>query len=96
MELIPKSNREGEHSADIKIGRLLWEMKAPKGEGSSLMKNTIQKAVKQSENVVLDLRRTKRHQTKCLSEIKREFVNSKSIRRIMIITKERKVIEMVK
>ena len=96
VELIPKSNVEGVHTPDVKIGRIKWEMKSPKGEGGSLMKNTIQKALKQSCYMIIDLRRTKRHQTKCLRELKRQFDNSKSVRRIMVITKGGRVLEFQK
>ena len=96
VELIPKSNVEGVHTPDVKIGRIKWEMKSPKGEGGSLMKNTIQKALKQSCYIIIDLRRTKRHQTKCLRELKRQFDNSKSVRRIMVITKGGRVLEFQK
>ncbi len=96
VELIPKSNRQGEHSADIRMEKLFWEMKAPRGEGGSLIKNTLQRAAQQSENVIIDLRRTKRHQAKCLSEIMREFENSKSLKRIKIITKAQKLLELSK
>lgn len=96
VELIPKSNVEGVHTPDVKIGRIKWEMKSPKGEGGSLMKNTIQKALKQSCYIIIDLRRTKRHQAKCLRELKRQFDNSKSVRRIMVITKGGRVLEFQK
>lgn len=44
----------------------------------------------------IDLRRTRRHQTKCLNEIKKEFEKSKSIRYIKVITKMGKLIELSK
>lgn len=87
IELIPKSNIEGIHTPDLKMCGLKWEMKAPIGEGKSLMKNTIQKAVKQSPNIIIDLRRIKRPQIKCLRELEKEFLNSKSIKRLKIITR---------
>lgn len=96
VELIPKSNVKGVHTPDIKIGKVKWEMKSPKGEGGSLMKNTIQKALKQSCYIIIDLRRTKRHQTKCLRELKRQFDNSKSVQRIMVITKSGQILEFRK
>ena len=96
VELIPKSNKEGEHTPDIRIEKLSWEMKAPKGEGKYLIANVIQRAVKQSPNVIIDLRRTKRHQTRCLAEIKKEFEKSRSLKRIKVITKARKVVDFVK
>ena len=96
VELIPKSNIEGVHTPDILINGISWEIKSPKGEGKSLMKNTIQKACKQSCNVIVDLRRTKRHPDKCLNELKREFAHSKTLKRLRIITKNRDIIDWVK
>ena len=32
---------------------LEWEIKAPNGEGKSLIKNTVQKALRQSANIVI-------------------------------------------
>ncbi|MBQ2638978.1 hypothetical protein IJF91_02860 [Candidatus Saccharibacteria bacterium] len=90
IELIPKSNVTGVHSPDIIMNRLKWEMKAPKGEGKYLINNTIQKAVKQSRNIIIDLRRAKRHQSKCLREIENEFKRSNSVDRIIVITKKSK------
>ncbi|MBQ9017177.1 hypothetical protein IJ103_02985 [Candidatus Saccharibacteria bacterium] len=96
VELIPKSNIEGVHTPDIKIGGHKWEMKAPIGEGNQLMENTIQKALKQSQNIIIDLRRTKRHQTKCLRELRKQFVNKKGIKHLKIITKNGKLLDFKK
>ena len=96
IELIPKSNAKGVHTPDIKIGKIKWEMKSPKGEGKYLMANTIQKAVKQSNDIIIDLRRTKRHQTKCLHELQKEFAKSNSIKRLKIITKNGRVVDFEK
>lgn len=96
VELIPKSNIKGVHTPDIKIGKVKWEIKSPKGEGGSLMKNTIQRALKQSRYIIIDLRRTKRHQAKCLRELKRQFDNSKSVHRIIVITKSGQILEFRK
>jgi len=96
VDLIPTSNIEGVHTPDIKMNGLEWEMKAPIGEGKYLMANTIQKAVKQSHNVIVDLRRTKRHQTKCLRELENEFRKSGSLKRLKIITKSGKTLDFEK
>ena len=60
VELIPASNIEGVHTPDIKMDGLKWEMKAPLGEGNQLMENTIQRALRQSQNIIIDLRHTKK------------------------------------
>lgn len=96
IELIPKSNIAGVHTPDIKINGIKWEIKSPKGEGKSLMKNTIQRALKQSNNIIIDLRRTKRHQTKCLRELKRQFDKSSKIKRMKIITKNKELLDFNK
>ena len=96
VDLIPTSNIEGVHTPDIKMNGLEWEMKAPIGEGKYLMANTIQKAVKQSHNVIVDLRHTKRYQTKCLRELENEFRKSGSLKRLKIITKSGKTLDFEK
>ena len=96
IELIPASNIEGIHTPDIKMNGLEWEMKAPIGEGKYLMSNTVQKAVKQSNNVIIDLRHTKRHQTKCIRELEREFSKSSSLKRLKVIAKNGKTLDFSK
>ena len=96
IELIPKSERKGVHAPDIVMNGLRWEMKSPKGEGKYLMQNTIQKAVMQSKNVIVDLRRAKRSQERCLQELRKEFDNSRSLRRLKIITKSRRILDFEK
>ena len=96
VELIPTSNIEGVHTPDIKMGGLKWEMKAPLGEGNQLMENTIQRALKQSQNIIVDLRHTKRHQTKCLRELEKQFLSKKGIKRLKVITKSGKTLDFEK
>ncbi len=96
VELIPTSNIEGVHTPDIKMNGLKWEMKAPLGEGNQLMENTIQRALKQSQNIIIDLRHTKRHQTKCLRELERQFLSERGIKRLKVITKSGKTLDFEK
>ena len=96
VELIPASNIEGVHTPDIKMDGLKWEMKAPLGEGNQLMENTIQRALRQSQNIIIDLRHTKKHQTKCLRELEKQFLNKKGIKRLKVITKSGKTLDFEK
>ena len=96
IELIPKSEKRGVHAPDIVMNGLRWEMKSPKGEGKYLMQNTIQKAVKQSRNVIVDLRRAKRSQERCLQELEKEFGSSKNLQKLKVITKSRKILDFEK
>ena len=63
------------------------EIKAPKGEGKWLIKNTLQKAQQQSENIIIDLRRIKIHQDKCTMALTREFSYSKRIKSLKWLNK---------
>lgn len=94
IELIPRSQVEGIHKPDIIMDNLEWEIKAPKGDGKWVIINTIQRAIKQSANIIIDLRRTKRNQDKCISDIRKEFEKSRSIKRILIITKPGNLIDL--
>ena len=96
VELIPTSNIEGVHTPDIKMDGLKWEMKAPLGEGNQLMENTIQRALKQSQNIIVDLRHTKRHQAKCLRELEKQFLSKKGIKRLKVVTKSGKTLDFEK
>ena len=96
VELIPASNIAGVHTPDIKMDGLKWEMKAPLGEGNQLMENTIQRALRQSQNIIIDLKHTKRHQTKCLRELEKQFLNKKGIKRLKVITKSGKTLDFEK
>ena len=96
VELIPKSNLEGQHTPDVVIDNVRWEMKSPTGETKNTIKNNIQNALKQSTNVILDLRRIKRPMEKCMNEIEREFKENKKIKRILVITKTGKLLDFSK
>ena len=96
IELIPKSNLAGIHTADILIDGVCWEIKAPKGKGSSLMQNNLRKAAIQSPNIIIDLYRTKRDQRRCLRELEKQFNLMPKITCLKIITKRRKIIDFTK
>ena len=96
IELIPRSNIEGLHLPDIIMDGLKWEIKAPKGDGRWVIMNTLQNAQRQSENVIIDLRRIKLPQDKCLAALEREFVHSKKLKRMKVITKAHKLLEFSK
>lgn len=94
IKLIPTSKIKGIHSPDFMIDRQRWELKSPTGNGKYLIPNTIQRAVKQSGNVIIDLRKTKRNQERCIRELRKELKLSGSLKRVKVITKEHKLLEL--
>lgn len=93
--LVP--NREkGRKTPDIEMYGLLWEIKSPKGKGTRTIENTLRDAVKQSSYIILDLRRmdgrvpTKKH----VDKAEAQFAANKSMKRIIMITRDEKTIDL--
>lgn len=96
VELIPRSQIKGMHRPDIKVDGAEWEMKAPKEDGRYTIKNIIQSASHQSANIIIDLRRCKMDEVKAFKEIARYFKLSKRIRRIKVIGRDEKILDLKK
>lgn len=96
IELVPKSNKAGEHKPDIWMLGLYWEIKCPKGQGKYLIQNTLHKAAHQAENVIVDLRRVKLHPERATRELKKVFGDLRSIKRLKVITKTGEMLDFVK
>ncbi|MDR2524451.1 MAG: hypothetical protein LBC95_02865 [Candidatus Nomurabacteria bacterium] len=72
---------------DIKMAGRRWEMKSPKGKGRENLEHTFRAAIKQSENIIIDLRRSKIPEKKAIIKLEREFNMSKRAKHLIIITK---------
>lgn len=97
VELIRASTIEGTKSPDIKMSGFVWEMKSPIGKGKWVIKNIMQKASHQSENVIIDLRRLKQYpQEKYINEAKQRFESITRLKRLKIIGKGKIFLEMEK
>ncbi|MBR0093466.1 MAG: hypothetical protein IJP92_17405 [Lachnospiraceae bacterium] len=96
VELIPASQIKGFHAPDIMLQGVPWEMKAPQGSGKNTIKNTVQNASHQSENIILDLRRCKLPQDKAAKEAEQKFMLSKRLRRLKIVLDGEKILDFSK
>lgn len=79
---------------DIEYRRLLWEIKSPKGSSSRTIENNIRLALKQSPNIIIDLHRINRPETQCLREIKKQAKLTHGIKRILVITRQNKILHI--
>ncbi len=87
VTLIRPSTTQGQKTPDIVVDGLLWEMKSPEGKGKWTIKNIMQKASHQCENIIIDLCRLNRFpQKKYVEEVKMRFELMKLFRRLKIIT----------
>lgn len=87
--LIP-DRRKGAKTPDIEMNGLRWEVKSPTGKSSRTIENNLRLALKQSPNIVLDLRRMDGRipTKKLLKEVERRFAEAKLIKRIIVITRQ--------
>ena len=96
VELVPTSAIKGLKMPDIMLQGIPWEMKSPEGDGKRTIKNTVQNASHQSENIIIDLQRCKISEDRALKEIDRYFRLSRRLKRLKVITKDKKILDFSK
>ena len=96
VELVPTSKIKGLRMPDIMLQGIPWEMKAPEGDGKHTIKNTVQNASHQSENIIIDLQRCKIDEERALKEIDRYFRLSRRLKRLKVVTKDKKILDFSK
>lgn len=84
VELIPPSHG------------IAWEMKSPEGSGRYTIKNAIQHASHQSQNIIIDLRRYRSIEEKAVKELVNYFNLSRRLKRMKIICKDDKILDYTK
>ncbi|MCL2038769.1 hypothetical protein FWG86_02635 [Candidatus Saccharibacteria bacterium] len=93
IELVRPRPAEHIKTPDIKLKGRYWEIKCPKGAGKYTIEHLMQAANKQAENLIIDLRRTKAP-ARSLAKIEREAKYRKGLKRIIVITKDRQVLDI--
>jgi hypothetical protein len=95
VEFIKRANGK---TADIKVVATgaNWEIKSPTGKGKNNVQHNIQAAASQSPNIIFDSRRSKIHQTKLLAEVKYQFRLIKKAKKLLFISKDKKVIDITR
>lgn len=96
IELIPTSQIKGMRTPDILMDGILWEIKSPTGNGKNTIKHTIQNASHQSVNIIVDLRRIKMKQEQAITELIEHFNLSKRLKRMLIIKKDKEILDLIK
>lgn len=81
---------------DVEINGILWEIKSPTSTGKQTLQRLLKKAAKQSDNIIIDDRRTNSDDAYYFKELKRLSSLSHSIRRLKLITKSGKIIDIKK
>lgn len=90
VELLPPIQQKGVRTPDIRMNGLEWEIKCPRSNGKYTLEHSFRSALKQSSNIIFDIRSSKILQSKCIAEIERRFHDFKKVSRVLIITKQLK------
>ena len=96
IELVPPSSTPNSKTPDFKMDGLMWEMKNPQGKSKTTLEHVFKKAVKQSENIIIDLSRIKMKEEIALAEISKCFHQTRACKRLIIITKNRQKLDFKK
>ena len=96
IELIPPSQLKGTRTPDIRMNGFEWEVKAPTGNSSNTIKRAFKTAIRQSENIIFDLRSSQLTDEVNITRLEKEFEDIKRAKRLLIITKTQGLIEKSK
>jgi len=77
---------------DIQMMGVLWEIKSPIGKSKNTVRHQIERAVKQSKNLIIDNRRSKISDKIFNKQIQKEFDERHFIKRIIVIDKSENVL----
>lgn len=97
IETIIPSNVPGSKNPDILMMGTFWEMKGPISHNKNTIKNRFKKAIKQADGkAVFDLRNVKYDANAVEKTIMDLFVTTIGMRRILIIKKSNKILDIIK
>lgn len=96
VEFLIPSQTKNSRTPDIKMDNLFWEIKSPKGNSSRTIENNLRIALKQSANIIVDLRRMKFNEQKAIMQIEKEFKFRKNISKIIVIKKNQILLDMIR
>jgi hypothetical protein len=92
ITFLPKLEGYKLKSPDFSMHSLVWELKSPVGNSKTTISNNMIIAKQQSHNIVFDARRTKIADDKVEKELTKMLTVKRSISKIILITKDEKVL----
>ena len=96
VEFIPPIQRKGARTPDIKMQNLSWEIKNPRKNGSNTIENSLRNALRQSNNIIFDLRKLEKSQQNAINKLKNNFNTTKKLKNLIIITQTNKILRFQK
>ncbi len=85
ITFLTESRTEGAKNADIEMNGVIWEMKRPMGKSKQTIKKIFERATKQSDSIILDMRSSKLSKAESIAKIEKEWYSRRNIRRLFVI-----------
>lgn len=84
---IPTSLIPNQLRPDILMEGIEWEIKCPVGNSNRTIENNMRKALKQSKNIIFDLRHIRMSEKHCITQLEKQFFKRSQIKKLYIIKK---------
>ena len=96
VKFLAPINQNRVKTPDIEMDGLKWEIKSPVNAGKRTMEEAFRQALKQSPNIVFDLRRSRASDTANVRNIERQIklVRGKELKRVIVITKKQQRLDL--
>ncbi|MDR2771963.1 MAG: hypothetical protein LBB93_00660 [Elusimicrobiota bacterium] len=94
VEFLVPVDQPNRKTPDIRMRGLNWEIKAPIGNGKHNIQHSFKDALRQSRNIIFDMRRSSMNENKSNRQIKNLFDNSKIAKRVLVITQSLKQLDL--
>ena len=96
IEVIRPMNMPKMNNPDILMDGTIWEMKAPMRYNENTLKVRMKKASKQAKRIIFDFRNMKKDYKEAQSFVVKLFTGNREMRRMIILTKDKKVLDFYK
>lgn len=97
IEFLTPIDGPGVKTPDLIMDNIRWEIKSPESSNPKSLQRVLRRAGAQSPNVIIDTTRaTKLSDSAILRELKRLLPMTKSVRRLVVVTKNGNVIDIGK
>lgn len=80
------------HTPDILFDQKYWEIKRPLGNGKRTLRHQLQRAILQSENIIIDISITKIPLSNIISHLTKLAEENHMIKRLLVVTRDKNIL----
>ncbi len=92
IKFLKPSSIPNQHTPDIRMDGLEWEIKIPTGNGKRNIEYNFRKAITQSKNIIFDLRHVRIPEKQCITQLEKEFTSRPYLNKLYVIKKSSELV----